>query len=53
MARVGRNGIDLSQLDRVPESLSWPLQRNGVDPSSGSATCAAASRSPSSPRSSA
>ena len=32
MARVGRNGIDLSQLDRVPESLSWPLQRNGVDP---------------------
>ncbi len=32
LARVGSNGIDLSQLDRVPESLSWPLQRNGVDP---------------------
>jgi cytochrome P450 len=32
LARVGRNGIDLSQLDRVPDSLSWPLQRNGVDP---------------------
>jgi cytochrome P450 len=32
LARVGGNGIDLSQLDRVPESLSWPLQRNGTDP---------------------
>ena len=32
LARAGSNGIDLSQLDRVPESLSWPLQRNGVDP---------------------
>ncbi len=32
LARAGRNGIDLTKLDRVPESLSWPLQRNGVDP---------------------
>ena len=32
LARVGKQGIDLTQLDRVPESLSWPLQRNGVDP---------------------
>ncbi len=24
--------IDLSQLDRVPERLSWPLHRDGVDP---------------------
>jgi len=29
---VGSSGIDLTRLDRVPESLSWPLQRNGVDP---------------------
>ena len=32
LSRATSNGIDLSQLDRVPESLSWPLQRNGVDP---------------------
>jgi cytochrome P450 len=32
LARAGRDGIDLSQLDRVPKRLSWPLQRNGVDP---------------------
>lgn len=32
LARVAGDGIDLSQLDKVPESLSWPLQRNGVDP---------------------
>lgn len=32
LARVARDGIDLSQLDKVPESLSWPLQRNGMDP---------------------
>jgi cytochrome P450 len=33
LSRVnGGGGIDLSQLERVPESLSWPLQRNGVDP---------------------
>ena len=32
LARVARDGIDLSQLEKVPESLSWPLQRNGVDP---------------------
>ncbi|HYO39931.1 MAG TPA: cytochrome P450 [Nocardioidaceae bacterium] len=32
LARVGGNGIDLTQLDRVPETLTWPLQRSGVDP---------------------
>ncbi len=32
LARVGGDGIDLSQIDRVPARLSWPLQRNGVDP---------------------
>jgi cytochrome P450 len=32
LARVAGNGIDLSQLDKVPETLSWPLQRTGVDP---------------------
>jgi cytochrome P450 len=33
LSRVnGGAGIDLTQLERVPESLSWPLQRNGVDP---------------------
>jgi cytochrome P450 len=32
LARVAGDGIDLTQLDKVPESLSWPLQRNGVDP---------------------
>lgn len=31
MSRVGR-GIDLSSLDAVPESLVWPLRRNGFDP---------------------
>ena len=25
-------GIDLSQLDRVPDSLAWPLHRVGPDP---------------------
>jgi len=25
-------GLDLSKIDRIPESLSWPLQRNGFDP---------------------
>lgn len=25
-------GVDLTRLDRVPESLSWPLRRDGVDP---------------------
>ena len=30
---VARNGgVDLTKLDRVPERLSWPLNRNGVDP---------------------
>jgi cytochrome P450 len=33
LTRVGGgDGIDLSQLERVPESLSWPLLRDGVDP---------------------
>jgi cytochrome P450 len=32
MARVGGNGIDLSKLDKVPDSLAWPLHRDGVDP---------------------
>jgi cytochrome P450 len=33
LARVGgEGGIDLSQIDKVPAKLSWPLQRNGVDP---------------------
>jgi cytochrome P450 len=32
LARVAGNVIDLTQLDKVPESLSWPLQRTGVDP---------------------
>ena len=31
VARAG--GIDLTRLDRVPESLSWPLTRDGVAPS--------------------
>jgi cytochrome P450 len=30
IARSG--GIDFSRLDKVPESLSWPLQRDGVAP---------------------
>ena len=32
LARVGADGIDLSTLDRVPETLTWPLQRNGLHP---------------------
>ncbi len=33
LSRVGGSGgIDLSQVDKVPERMSWPLQRNGVDP---------------------
>jgi cytochrome P450 len=31
LARAG-GGIDLSKLDRVPESLAWPLHRDGADP---------------------
>jgi len=30
IARAG--GIDLSKLDRIPDSLAWPLSRDGVDP---------------------
>jgi cytochrome P450 len=32
MSRVAGNGIDLSKLDKVPESLAWPLHRDGTDP---------------------
>jgi cytochrome P450 len=32
MARVGGDGIDLSKLDKVPETLSWPLRRDAMDP---------------------
>jgi cytochrome P450 len=31
-AAGGGQGIDLTQLDRVPERLSWPLSRDGLDP---------------------
>ena len=32
-ALVARSpGIDLSRLDRVPERLSWPLKRDGLEP---------------------
>jgi cytochrome P450 len=31
LARAG--GIDLTRLDKVPDSLSWPLQREGTEPS--------------------
>ncbi len=27
-----RGGIDLSRLDKVPDSLGWPLHRDGMDP---------------------
>jgi cytochrome P450 len=30
VARSG--GVDLTKLDRIPERLSWPLNRDGVDP---------------------
>jgi cytochrome P450 len=30
LARSG--GVDLTKLDRVPERLSWPLNRRGIDP---------------------
>lgn len=32
LARAGRSGIDLTRLDRVPDRLTWPLQRDGLDP---------------------
>src|SRR4051812_14256498 len=32
MSRVASEGIDLSRLDRVPDTLAWPLHRAGVDP---------------------
>ena len=31
IARAG--GVDISRLDKVPDGLSWPLQREGTDPS--------------------
>ncbi|HVH95127.1 MAG TPA: cytochrome P450 [Nocardioidaceae bacterium] len=31
MARISGGGIDLSQLDKVPDTLAWPLHRDGVD----------------------
>jgi len=31
-ALSGRRTVDLSRLDRVPARLTWPLQRDGVDP---------------------
>src|ERR1700712_1646769 len=31
LARAG--GIDITRLDKVPDALSWPLQREGTDPS--------------------
>jgi cytochrome P450 len=30
---AGRRGIDLSRLDRIPDSLGWPLRRDGMLPS--------------------
>ena len=30
---AGRRGFDLSQLDRLPDSLGWPLRRDGMLPS--------------------
>jgi cytochrome P450 len=32
LGRATSKGIDLSQLSRVPESLSWPLRRDGLEP---------------------
>jgi len=32
MSRVAGNGIDLSKLEKVPESLAWPLHRDGTEP---------------------
>jgi len=29
---AGRRGIDLSRLDRVPDSVAWPLARDGLVP---------------------
>ena len=31
-ALAGRRTIDLTQLERVPSRLTWPLQREGMDP---------------------
>lgn len=32
LALSGRRTVDLSSLERVPDRLTWPLQRAGVDP---------------------
>ncbi len=29
-----RGGVDLTRLDKVPDSLTWPLHRDGIDPPS-------------------
>ena len=52
LRRVGSNGIDLSQLDKVPESLAWPLHRDGPDPVARLGELREQRRWPSSPRSS-
>ena len=31
LALSGRRGIDLSRVDRLPQRLTWPLQRDGLD----------------------
>ncbi|MGD9962075.1 cytochrome P450 [Nocardioides sp.] len=31
-AATRRGGVDLSRLDKVPDSLGWPLKRDGMDP---------------------
>jgi cytochrome P450 len=32
LGRAGHPRVDLSRLESVPESLAWPLHRNGLDP---------------------
>jgi len=32
LGQATSRGIDLSQLSKVPDSLTWPLRRDGVDP---------------------
>lgn len=33
LGRAGRSGLDLSRIESLPESLVWPLNRDGLDPS--------------------
>lgn len=35
VGRATGQGIDLSQLSKVPDSLTWPLRRDGVNPVAG------------------